>query len=140
MKIRDILDQIGWRDNRSWTIQANEAPIEFPAATVSGEARGGSTAGGVTHSAPGFFSHLRNALRGRAAAGAITHGNARRQRAREHAAAMMATEALSDLTADQAVAIIRMHLRTRPDIEPGALHALANQLSGHADDMESGCR
>lgn len=62
--------------------------------------------------------------------------NARSQRAREHAAVMMATEALSDLTADQAVAIIRTHLRTRLDIEATALHTLANQLGRHADDIE----
>ncbi|WP_187432418.1 hypothetical protein [Maritimibacter alkaliphilus] len=49
---------------------------------------------------------------------------------------MMATEALSDLTADQAVAIIRTHLRTRLDIEATALHTLANQLGRHADDIE----
>ncbi|MEC7763346.1 MAG: hypothetical protein VX874_15700 [Pseudomonadota bacterium] len=109
---------------------------DVPAEQRPETSRARSTAGGGATSTPGFFQRILNALRGRPAAGAITHGNARRQRARENASANLALDALSDLPPGWAMSVIRAHLRTRDDIEAGALHDLANQLSRYADELE----
>lgn len=98
--------------------------------------RARSTAGGGVLSVPGFFSRTRSALGG-PAAGATTLGNARRQPTRESVSANLALDALSDLPTGWAMSVIRAHLRTRNDIEPGALHDLANQLNRYADELAS---
>lgn len=121
-------------DGRDASDHSERIPAE-PRALMS---RDRTTAGGVAPSAPGLFSKLRHALRGRPAAGAITHGNARRQRRQDEAAVAMAEAGLDALTADQALAVIGMHLRARGDITPEALHRFANAMSRHADQLERG--
>ncbi len=124
--------------SRSLVAAAKPSPTadQLPVDTASGEACDDPTAGGGATSAPGLSSKLWNSLRGRPAAGAITHGHARRQHTREAASVAMAEAALADLTADQACAVVAMHLRGRTDLAPATLHRFANAMSRHADTLE----